>query len=576
KGSQDYPGRLLVPSPIPPMEMKEERLNSVRLQEGIQCPENFPHQKASFEIPAHSTVRLLLDNKILTTGYLSMVLGKGRNARIDIGYAEALYINEKSTTKGQRDDIAGKTFIGYQDKIIADGGLNRTITTLWWRTWRYINLTIKTEEEPLVIEDIYGTTSFYPFHNETTFSAPGNEYLNKILETGWRTARLCANETYMDCPYYEQLQYFGDARIQAMVTMYNTTDKYMVKNSLEQGRQSIVADGLTMSRYPSGVQQFISSYSLWWICSGHDYWMYRGDEAYLKSLLPAYRNILAWYEQWLKKDYSLDFVPYWFFADWSKGFPYGEPIREKRGNSAFQDLIYMLTLESAAQMEEAFGIPAMAGHYKHIALAIRQTLYSKYWDASRGLFADTKDHRSYSQHVNTLAILTGVVKGEEAATLMRKVLSDKKLVQSTIYFRYYLHQALKKSGLGDLFPDNLQIWKDQLALGLTTWAEQPEPSRSDCHGWGASPNIECYRIILGIDSDAPGFKKVRIAPSFSQIKEVSGTMPHPQGFISVSYIVNNKGRLTAKLSLPKNTTGVFVWKGKEYPLIAGLQTLTID
>ena len=118
-----------------------------------------------------------------------------------------------------------------------------------------------------------------------------------MLEIGWRTARLCANETYMDCPYYEQLQYFGDTRIQAMITLYNTHDAYMVKNAIEQGRQSVVADGITMSRYPSSLHQFISSFSLWWICMGHDYWMYRGDEAYMKTLLPAYRGVLSWYEQ---------------------------------------------------------------------------------------------------------------------------------------------------------------------------------------------------------------------------------------------------------------------------------------
>lgn len=53
---------------------------------------------------------------------------------------------------------------------------------------------------------------------------------------------------------------------------------------------------------------------------GYDYWMYRGDEAYLKTLLPAYRTILAWYEQWLKPDHTLGYVPYWFFADWAEGF----------------------------------------------------------------------------------------------------------------------------------------------------------------------------------------------------------------------------------------------------------------
>ena len=68
--------------------------------------------------------------------------------------------------------------------------------------------------------------------------------------------------------------------------------------------------------------------------------------------------------------------------------------------------------------------------------------------------------------------------------MMNQTLADTSLIQCTIYFRYYLNQALKVSGLGDQFLDNLQVWRDQMALGLTTWAEMPEPSRSDCHAWG--------------------------------------------------------------------------------------------
>lgn len=577
KGARDYAGRLLVPTPIPPMEMKIERLKTVRVAEGISKPKDFPAKPSRLTIPANSEIRLLLDQQQLTTGYLSLLFSKGKDAEIVVGYAEALYQEEESPTtksyslngKGHRDEVAGKRFIGYEDKIIADGGESRSVTSLWWRTWRYVDLRIKTSDEPLILEDIYGTLSAYPFVNQTTFTAPGNDDLNKMLEIGWLTARLCANETYMDCPYYEQLQYFGDTRIQAMITLYNTRDPYMVKNAIEQGRQSIVADGITMSRYPSALHQFISSFSLWWICTGYDYWMHREDEAYMKTLLPAYRGILSWYEQWLKPDYSLGYVPHWFFADWAASFEYGEPIREKEGNSALQDLMYILTLESVAEMEESFGMPSMACHYKEIASRIRSSMISKYWNAERGLFADTHDHRSYSQHVNSLAILAEIVTGEEAAKVMTNTLSDDSLIQATIYFRYYLHQALDKAGMGDQLIPNLQIWRDQMALGLTTWAEMPEPSRSDCHAWGASPNIEFYRILLGIESAAPGFKKIRISPALGALKEVSGSMPHPNGEIKASYQINKNGKLTALLSLPQGTTGTFIWKNKEYPLNAG-------
>lgn len=216
-------------------------------------------------------------------------------------------------------------------------------------------------------------------------------------------------------------------------------------------------------------------------------------------------------------------------------------MREKEGNSALQDLMYLLTLESVAKMEKAFGLPAMGTHYDHIASSIRTTIRSKYWDTSRKLFADTYKHNSFSQHVNSLAVLAGIVTGDEAKQVMHSLLTDHDLIQVTIYFRYYLNQALNKAGLGDELLDHLQVWKEQMALGLTTWAERPEPSRSDCHAWGSSPNIEFYRIILGVDSDAPGFGKVCIAPNLGTLKKVSGIVPHPLGDIAVDYEVDKKG-----------------------------------
>ena len=83
--------------------------------------------------------------------------------------------------------------------------------------------------------------------------------------------------------------------------------------------------------------------------------------------------------------------------------------------------------------------------------------------------------------------------------------------------------------MGDHLLDNLQIWRDQMALGLTTWAEMPEPTRSDCHAWGASPNIEFFRILLGIDSNAPGFKSIRIAPSLGDLARPALDASHSVG-----------------------------------------------
>jgi hypothetical protein len=349
----------------------------------------------------------------------------------------------------------------------------------------------------------------------------------------------------------------------------------MVKNAIEHGRQSMSPDGLTMARFPTGVHQFTPSFSLWWIGIGYDYWMYRGDEDYMKTLLPAYRSVLSWFEQYLNPDYSLGAIPDWFFVDWAEEYDNAQPPRGKDGNSALQDLMFIIALDYVSQMEKSFGLPVLGDYYKSIADAMRHTFRSKYYNSDKNLFADTPEKTSFSQHANSLAVLANVVSGEEAKNIMTTTLNDKRLIQATIFFKYYVHQALHKVGLGDLLLDNLQIWKDQMALGLTTWAERPEPSRSDCHAWGSSPNIEFYRIILGINTSAPGFRKVIISPSLRGVKKISGSMPHPSGEISVSYMLRKDDTLEAIISIPDSIEGLFVWKDKHYPLHGGSQTLSI-
>src|SRR5690606_2386273 len=114
---------------------------------------------------------------------------------------------------------------------------------------------------------------------------------------------------------------------------------------------------------------------------------------------------LSWFEQYLSDANSLDKVPYWFFGDWAQGFKRGVPPREKDGKSAFQDLVYLIALKEASQMEKAFGQKAFAEHYQHIIGRLQSNLKKAYWNEEKQLFADTYHHKSYSQHVNALAIL---------------------------------------------------------------------------------------------------------------------------------------------------------------------------
>jgi len=579
KGLADAFGWMLVPSSIPQMERTTQRIPVLRKADGVTVPPSFPATKTSITIPANTTVTLLLDQTYLTSAYLTLNFSNGKDAGISLIYAESLFtsIDRYGTIKGNRNDVEGKIFAGRRDSLISDGTPNQSFTTLYWRTYRYIRLQIQTKNDPLVIDDIYGMFTGYPFQRNAKLHT-GNSEMQKILDIGWRTARLDALETYMDCPYYEQLQYIGDTRIQAMLSYYNSGDDRLARNAINLMDHSRIAEGLTLSRHPSYSPQIISTFSLWYIGVLHDYWMYRPDSNFIKDKLQGERAVLDFFSKYQQADGSLKGTPYWTFVDWaeSKNWHSGMPPIGTKGGSAILDLQLLLAYQMAAEMEAKMGMAAFANLYREKAAQLKQTIQKKYWDPVKKLYADTEDKDIFSQHTNSLAILANMIKGPGATALSKSILADTSLTQCTIYFKYYMHQALVKGGLGNDYMNWLGIWRKNIADGLTTWAETSDlaHTRSDCHAWGASPNIEFFRTVLGIDSYAPGFSKIKIEPHLGDLKNASGEIPHPNGKVSVEYVEDN-AVWKIKISLPQKTSGVLIWKGKAYPLKAGENLLKI-
>jgi hypothetical protein len=569
----DAPSRwMLVPRSIPAMEETPIRFARTRRATGLTVPPAFPQARESLAIPARSKVVVLLDQDHLTTAYPELTVTGGRGATVSLRYAEAL-LKPGLKVKGNRDDVEGKELRGARDVFIADGGARRRFRPLWWRTYRYVQLEVETAAEPLTIDDLSAVATSYPFTARARLDA-GVPELDRILEVGWRTARLCAHESYMDCPYYEQLQYAGDTRIQALVSLYMTGDGRLMRNAIAHLDDSRTSEGLTQSRAPTRLQQYIPPFSLWWIGMVHDYWRYQDDPAFVRTMLPGVRAVLGFFADRQTADGSLGPLPWWNFVDWARAWPRGvPPVLD--GASAPLDLQLLLAYGYAADLEQALGSPARANQCVSEAARLRATIRQRYWDAGRGLFADTPARTQFSQHANVLAVLAGVVQDAEARAVMDRVLSDTSLVPASIYFRYYLHAALNRTGQGDRYLELLGPWRQMLAEGLTTWAETNEPDvRSDCHAWGASPNFELFRTVLGIDSAAPGFRRVTIRPFLGRLTRASGAIPHPRGEIAVSLALT-AGGLDADVRLPEGVDGDFVWGQARRSLASGRTRFTL-
>jgi hypothetical protein len=572
----------LVQDELPPMEHRLTDAGTVVRFDGVVEQPQFP--AGPLEVPANHEVKLLLDHRVLQTAYPELTVSGGKSAQISMTYAEALYGEQRE--KGNRNDIEGKAISGITDEFEIGGGDGRVYSPLWWRTWRYLQIDVKAGAEPVRLDGLRAWFTAYPLDAKAAIGGDIPQ-LDALWSTGWRTARLCAHETYMDAPYWEQLQYVGDTRIQALISYAVTGDSRLAKQAITNIDDSRTIEGITQSRYPSSLPQFIPPFSLLWVGMLHDYWMYVDDEELVRETLPHTRTVLDWFAARQRADGLLEKMPWWEFGDWTADYPEGVPPQEADGGSAFLTLQFVEALGYGAEMEARFGSQERAAQYRAMRAKAVAALNASNWDARVGLYADTPAKKSYSQEANILAVWLDVAPRAQQQAILRRLMGSKpdaeatvdgqtvpKMSTPTYYFRFYLTRALEHAGMADLYLSQLQPWYDMLKMGLSTWAEQPEPTRSDCHAWSASPNYDLLTVVAGIGPGEPGFRTVRIAPHLRGLHHLDASMPHAGGLIHTVYELDGT-RWKATVTLPGGLGGELDWAGRSYPLHAGEQMVVL-
>lgn len=566
-------GWQLVPRTLPPMEEFPVRFARLRRTEGVAATSDaFLRGAGDLVVPARTKAVLLVDQAHLTNAYAVVETSGGAGALLTLTYAEAL--KDARGDKGNRNEIDGKTITGLRDTIRPDGGAHRRFQTLWFRTYRYVQIEIQTAAEPLRVHDLHGIFTAYPFAEKARFKCAW-PWIADMWTMNWRVARLCAGETYFDTPYYEQLQYVGDTRIQALISLYMSGDDRLVRQALFHFDASRLPEGLTGSRAPSSLGQYIPPFSLIWVAMVHDFWMHRDAPDFVRGFLPGIRAVLGCYERALDGTGLVGPMPWWNFADWATEWRRGVPPGGDTGGSALITLQFVYALQRAAELEAALGQPAEATRLRALADRVRTAVRIRTWDAARGLCADVPGGTSFSQQTNTLAVLTDTVPAADRRAVMERILADPKLVRATYYFGFYVREALRHAGLGARYLELLAPWQEMLHLGLTTTPEQPEPTRSDSHAWSAHPNYGLLATVLGVRPNSPGFRSVLIAPHPGELATAEGSVPHPLGDIVVRFTRTGDGGLQLHATLPAGLDGVFEWQGRRAPLRSGTQDLEL-
>ena len=532
-------------------------------------------------VPVFSERAILWDMDDYLCGYPVLRGRGGAGARIDFEWAESLYdekeprSGERDTRKGDRSAVAEKYFFGFGDTVHPAGGKSFCWRNYWWRSGRYILLRVRTAEEPLELTDVCIEKTGIPldFEGSVRIDQDWGERLFSICRSGLEN---CAHETFVDCPYYEQLMYLGDTRLQALCLYATNRDSRLQKRALELADWSRAALGgaWPTARYPSRMATSIPTFGLIWVAMLRDHLDWRGDEEFLRTKLGAVRQLLERFADYIDSRDILRGVPCWQFVDWTPAWRAGVPPGATTQGSSVVNLLFLLALDHAHHLESVLGDKRVAERYEELRNRVRNGVRQQFWNEERGLLADDCDHRSFSEHAQVLGILTHCLEDPQKVAVMEALKSPNDLHPTTVYFRHYLFDAAFQVGASSMYFDGLGDWEKMLKSGAKTPWERPEPSRSDCHAWGSHPWFWAFVGVAGIRPDAPGFRSVRIAPQPGPRREIVAEMPHPNGFIRVQLRFEGSA-CEGSVELPDGVTGVFEWRGCEIDLTDGSNSISL-
>jgi len=594
------PGWKLYPTPLPEQTRDVVSGGRVRVVTDVAADATFPakdladaavpaeqwqdlfDQKVSVAIPANTRLVALWDLEEYRTAYPQITTTGGAGATVRLDWAESCYETpfdppegRQVHEKGDRNAVAGKYFRGNGDAFLPDGP-TRTMRAYWWRAGRYIRITVETGSEPLTIDALHLIESRMPLENQSVFTSSDAD-LAPIIKIATRGIQMCAHETYMDCPYYEQMMYTGDTRLQLLTAYVMSGEDRLNRRALELFDWSRQETGFVHERYPSQPKQLSLTFSMIWILMVRDFAWWRDDAAFSRQRLKGVRCMLEEFKALPAPDAPLlPPLPGWSFVDWVPGLSQvNHPGKERTANArkvnAITSLLLLNALNSAADIDYC-GEPHLRDYNRawsdRLAKAIKQT----FWDDDRQLFADDPEHTTWSEHAQCLALLSGHFGECEQACFDAMLAADDRS-PTTVYCSFYLLEVFARFDRGDLLHAKLDFWKGLSGIGMKTPVEQPEPSRSDCHAWGSHPLFHLHASLAGIRPVSPGFKGVLIAPSPGPLTELSSTVPHPKGKVTLA-MSHDGDTWHATATLPDGVGGTLVW-GNDAHELGGTTTLQL-
>lgn len=465
-------------------------------------------------------------------GYYDFSLEAEAGVEIDIYEVE--YITPEGVIQHTGGNRNGLTYITRQ-------GLNQ-FTSTKRRSGRYIFMTFRNLKSPLLLKSFQLIESTYPVQPVGSFHC-SDERLDQIWEISARTLKLCMEDTFTDCPLYEQTLWVGDARNEAAFA-------YPVFGAADIGARCIRLAGQSLERFPiagcqvpSAWNVLLPAWSFLWGISVWDYYFYSGDEVFLRSTWPWVQENLRGAEK-LCTDLGLFSGPFWNMFDWSG-------IDDGHTTVLHNSMLLVGAIEAAQKCAKVVADARTAEWLAAFRERLRFSL-NRLWNAEKGAYPDSllddgSPSPSTCQHTSFLGLLYDIVEENHRQKALENVLhpAEEMVRVGAPFAIMYLYEMLEKEGLPEAILQSIYTaYLPMLEAGATTvWEVFPAsaarpggfPTRSHCHAWSSAPLYFLPRVVLGLRQVEAGGTAFELSPQVKGFDWAEGTVATALGPVHAAW-----------------------------------------
>ena len=400
---------------------------------------------------------------------------------------------------------------------------------------RFVTMIFRENDKPLNLRFAW-RSAVYPIGKKGYFNC-SDEVLNRIYEASVHTQEVCSLDAYVDTPWREQSQWWGDARIQAKNTFFLAGDVRLFAAGIQSIAEQTNDLGLTFANAPTkDCGPVLPDFSLTWIITLKDLWFQTGKTDHLTALKQKAEQIFAYFENHRNTDGLIFYDPRcWLFEDWS--------TLPKRNVPTYINLWYIFAEEQYLSLLQAAGFSDEAAALELKISQEKEVVEKWLFDPEQQLFLpELNEHKqltgSASVHDQVLAILLGL-HPEAAESMLEKVIlpclngmpSDG-AQPSSFWATYLLDCALKMDCRKEALEYIRTKWEPMLPAG-TVWENFPgKGGELSCsHAWSAHLISHLPELIFGLEQLKANWTSFRLKPEFI-LDEAAFALPLPTGLLT--------------------------------------------